>query len=72
MLTVNDLKEIIARQWVKHFGIVQTSAINYTYDGDLKELIDLFLEDIDSFIVLEYQSQDWNSFWSDLHRLKGT
>ena len=72
MLTVNDLKEIIARQWIKHFGIVQTSAINYTYDGDNKELIDLFLEDIDSFMVLEYKSQDWNSFWSDLHRLKGT
>ena len=72
MLTVNDLKEIIAREWIKYFGIVQISAINYTYDGDLKELIDLFLEDIDSFMVLEYQSQDWNSFWSDLHRLKGT
>jgi hypothetical protein len=72
MLTVNDLKEIIAKQWIKYFGIVQTSAINYTYDGDLKELIDLFLEDIDSFMVLEYQSQEWDSFWSDLHRLKGT
>ena len=23
-------------------------------------------------MVLEYQSHDWNSFWSDLHRLKGT
>ena len=72
MLTVNDLKEIIAKQWIKYFGIVQSSAINYTYDGDFKELIDLFLEDIDSFMILEYQSQDWNSFWSDLHRLKGT
>jgi len=72
MLTVNDLKEIIAKQWIKHFGIVQSSAINYTYDGDFKELIDLFLEDIDSFMVLGYQSQDWNSFWSDLHKLKGT
>ena len=72
MLTVNDLKEIIAKQWIKYFGIVQTSTINYTYDGDFKELIDLFLEDINSFMVLEYQSHDWNSFWSDLHRFKGT
>tara|TARA_B100000085_G_scaffold275103_1_gene292625 strand:- start:1796 stop:4306 length:2511 start_codon:yes stop_codon:yes gene_type:complete len=72
MLTFNDLKEIIAKQWIKHFGMVQTSAINYTYNGDHKELIDLFLGDIDSFMVLEYKSMDWNSFWSDLHRLKGT
>ena len=43
MLTVNDLKEIIAKQWIKHFGIVQSSAINYTYDGDFKEIINLLI-----------------------------
>ena len=71
-VSFNGLREIITKQWIKQFGIVKNNEIDYTYNNESREIINIFLNDIDDFINIKYKYCDWNSFWSDLHILKGT
>ena len=72
MLTTYELKEKILKVWMRKFGFVKSSTINYNFEGDMKEIIEIFLEDIDDFVAQPPSGYDWPSFWSELHKLKGT
>ena len=38
-VSFNDLKEIITKQWIKQFGIVKNTEIDYTYNNESREII---------------------------------
>ena len=58
--------------WFKHFGYNINSTIDYNIDTNIKDIICIFLEDIDDFINIKPNYYDWNSFWCELHKVKGT
>ena len=72
MLTTYELKQKIIKVWLEYFGYVKSSTIDYNLEGDMQEIIEIFLEDIDDFVAVEPSGYDWASFWSELHKLKGT
>ena len=71
-LTLYEIKEIILKMWFKHFGYNINSTIDYNIDTNIKDIICIFLEDIDDFINITPNYYDWNSFWCELHKVKGT
>ena len=71
-LTLYEIKEKILKVWFEHFGYNCNSTIDYNINTNIKDVIDLFLEDIDDFIKIQPNYYDWKSFWCELHKLKGT
>ena len=72
MFTNTRIKRKIIKVWLEYFGYVKSSTIDYNLEGDMQEIIEIFLEDIDDFVAVEPSGYDWASFWSELHKLKGT
>ena len=70
-MTTDDLMQKIAYVWIKRFGINTTLAIRESFDGDIKEILEIFIEDVDEFIKSPINKLNWDGFWSELHKLKG-
>ena len=72
-MKILDIKRKIASLWLAKFGISSScnTEIN-DYNEDLEEIIDIYMEDLKFFLSNEYKNTDWTSYWSELHKIKGS
>ena len=49
-----------------------TYFITSTFNNDLADIIDIYMEDLNEFLLLESSKCTWNIFWSELHKIKGS
>jgi hypothetical protein len=67
-----ELKKIIAEKWLEKIGITTPTHIKSTFNNDLADIIDIYMEDLNDFLQLESSKCTWEVFWSELHKIKGS
>jgi hypothetical protein len=67
-----EFKNIIAKIWLKKIGVSTPSNIVSTFSSDLADIIDIYMEDLNEFLLLESSKCTWEVFWSELHKIKGS
>ena len=67
-----ELKRIIAEKWLEQIGIATPTHVKSTFNNDLADIIDIYMEDLNEFLLLESSKCTWEVFWSELHKIKGS
>ena len=71
VMSTEELIRLIAKSWIKQFGIISSAAIYCNFDDDTKYLIENLIEEIDVFLQYNVNKNNWKAFWSELHKIKG-
>jgi alkyl hydroperoxide reductase subunit AhpC len=72
IMSTEELIRLIAKFWIKQFGIISAASIYCNFDDDTKYLIENLIEEIDLFLKYNVNKNNWKAFWSELHIIKGS
>ena len=72
LMKPDDIRRTIAPIWFNNFGIVTPSNNNHLFDDNISDIIDLYMEDLKTFLEKENDKSNWPQFWSELHKIKGS
>lgn len=71
-IKISEIKRTIASIWFKHFGVVTTTRDQTTFDDDITDIIDIYMEDLKDFLERKEYKSDWANFWTEIHKIKGS
>lgn len=72
MMPTSDLKKNIMNVWSKFFEFEDTTTIKFDFIENVHQIQELFLVEVDELTNRSFEKVNWNSFWSNLHKMKGT
>ena len=71
-MKLSEIKRTIAPLWLNKFGLVTPSHGQTKFDDNIADIIDIYMEDLKEFLDRENDKSNWDNFWSEIHKIKGS